>query len=487
MSVPIAALSTKCRSFTHRAAPDRARRVRGLEWTCRPRACAGSRFLGTGPSNRAIRTLFKAIAVTFAGALALAVLLYYVLVVVNWRDREPSELSVRMTQQYQQRSPVPDADNGYVYLGAFAAAPEADRGADDPVIARYRKVCPSQVSAECADAFVHGDEVYERWISIDGELLQRYSELIARPGWLETGPIELAAPIPPYRRAVDGQRLALLHARRLVRERNYAAAHRLLESDLRFWRRVLESSDTLIAKMIATAALNRHFELGNLLLRDLDPPAAVRVMPAGWRIPITDSERSMRRCLVGEWLFASSMAKSLDARYRPEVAKVHAEQDGHSGRLLLATVARPFYQSQDSINRYAEQYSHIGELLDVPLGRYQQARANAAGFEARTREDAWPPRSLYNVLGSWLRSQTSTDFSSYAVRVADIEGVRRAALAAMTLRAAQVDPADVDRALETSEFRNPYHGRPFTWSAQDSAICFVGLTPGERGVHLLYY
>jgi len=34
----------------------------------------------------------------------------------------------------------------------------------------------------------------------------------------------------------------------------------VLERDLQFWRRVQQSSDILVSKMIATAALNRHFE-----------------------------------------------------------------------------------------------------------------------------------------------------------------------------------------------------------------------------------
>ena len=41
------------------------------------------------------------------------------------------------------------------------------------------------------------------------------------------------------------------------------------ERDLRFWRIVLQSSDILVSKMMATAMLNRHFEWGNLVLRTL--------------------------------------------------------------------------------------------------------------------------------------------------------------------------------------------------------------------------
>ena len=432
-----------------------------------------------------MRALIKTIAITIAGTLALALLLYYALFFVNLHDREPSALSVQMAQDYEARPAVAEEENGYVYAMGFAS--RRYREPRDPVIANFRKACLHSASAECIGTFIHGDDVYERWSATDGELLQQYSQLIAHPGWKEPAPVDIKAPIPPYARFMDGQRLSLLHARRLVHERNYHAAHRLLENDLRFWRHVLESADSLISKMIATAALARHFELGNLILRDLDPQAAALVMPEDWRVPLSDDERSLRRCMVGEWMLTSGLAKSLEPYYRPEVAKEISKKDGHWGRRMFATVARPLYQPQDSINRYAAVYFHLGELLDAPLDRYEVARTAAKEFAARTAEDAWPPGSLYNVLGSWILSQSLADYSKSGARVADIEGVRRAALAAVTLRAAKVDAKDVARALETSDLRNPYRGRPFVWSAKEPAIQFIGLAPGERGVHLLYY
>lgn len=475
------------------------------------------------PYMRWIRAALKAIGLTLLGCIALAVLLYLVIGIVNWNDRKPSQLAERLLQQYQARPPVADAENGYVYTMGFAAGPEQDPvragiervawarevveistrssrtdqvtlpedpiGAPrnpaprDPLVEYFRGACQPGGTG-CAEAFANGAEVYDRWTAAEGYLLPRYSQLLARQAWLETAPIDLSTPLPGYARVMDGQRLTLLEARRLAMQRDYEGAHRLLESDLRFWRLVFESADTLITKMIATVALVRHFELGNLILRDLDPQAAARVMPADWRMPITDSERSMRRCMLGEWIFMSSMAKSLDPYFRPEMAM---ERKGHAGRITVAFLGRPFYQSQDLINRYAAYYSRVGELLDGPLDGYDDARSSAGELSARIQKSAWPPRSLYNLLGSWLASQGMSDYANYGARVADVEGVRRAAIAAVTLRAAKVDSADVADALRASDLRNPYDGRPFEWSAPDAAIRFRGLAQGERGMHLLYY
>jgi hypothetical protein len=81
----------------------------------------------------------------------------------------------------------------------------------------------------------------------------------------------------------------------------------------------------------------------------------------------------------------------------------------------------------------------------------------------------------------------SAAIASYACRVADIEGIRRAALTAVRLRAAHVEPSDVAAALATSELRNAYDDSPFFWDEKSNAIVFQGLEAGERGAHRIYY
>jgi hypothetical protein len=84
-------------------------------------------------------------------------------------------------------------------------------------------------------------------------------------------------------------------------------------------------------------------------------------------------------------------------------------------------------------------------------------------------------------------AQGSLNYFDYGARVSDIEGVRRAALAAVSLRASNVRVENVEQALPTSGLTDPYHGRPFEWAATEGAIRFRGLQEGERGEHLLHY
>jgi hypothetical protein len=79
------------------------------------------------------------------------------------------------------------------------------------------------------------------------------------------------------------------------------------------------------------------------------------------------------------------------------------------------------------------------------------------------------------------------DFGTYARRVGDLEGVRRAALLAVTLRAANVGSGEAGAALRASALRDPYRDKPFEWDGKEAAIIFRGLEIGERSVHRIYY
>jgi hypothetical protein len=58
---------------------------------------------------------------------------------------------------------------------------------------------------------------------------------------------------------------------------------------------------------------------------------------------------------------------------------------------------------------------------------------------------------------------TTNDFTGYAVRVSDLEGVRRAALLAVGHAIRRSDASMPLRRIEASAWRNPYTDRAFQW------------------------
>jgi hypothetical protein len=461
-----------------------------------------------------MRKTLKIIGWVAGGILGLGIAIYLTAVAINWRDREPSATAIRFTNLYRQRPVVADEENAYIYLMGFAVAPGESplqvgskrvawmqksapaprlNTADDPVRERFdykaqrRPVIQEfvdackPVSADCAAAFAAGDAVFKQWTASESWLLDRYRALIAYPGWQESVPFDVAAPLPSYALVMDGQKFLLLNAKILVERGDSVGASRLLGEDLRFWRMVLESSDILISKMIATAAIDRHFELGSLIFRAGQPGTVMGAVPANWSIALSESERSMRRCFVGEWMFMSAELRNT------EHADFYGLNDNSLVAGALSGLIAPLYQPQDTMNKRAEYLSVTAELLSVPIERYAGAVTRTREFSRRTVSEVLPPRSAYNIVGRMLLAVGAYDFGTYARRVADLEGVRRAALLAVTLRAANIGVPEVAAALTSAALRDPYNNRPFEWDEKGRAIVFRGLEVGERGEHRIQY
>ena len=259
-----------------------------------------------------------------------------------------------------------------------------------PAISSYLEACGTGGSG-CAAAFDAATDGFEQWVATEKWLPERYLALIDHAGWREEVPSGLVSPLPSYGLVLEGQKLLLLDAKVRARKGDHAGVRDLLARDLRFWRRVFESSDTLLTKMIAKAAIDRHFSLGNLVLRSLPPESVVEAIPEEWHAPISNAERSMLRCMVGEWVYTSALLRNV----ADDFAATNEDSVLASAQNRLA---EPFFQPQATINAQAEYYSRFAAFLNVPLDRYEAA----VGRTAELAQQTFPPRSVYNVMGQIL-------------------------------------------------------------------------------------
>ena len=440
----------------------------------------------------------------------IATLLYLIALVINWRDQPPSAATIKLHQVIENRPAVADDDNGYAYLLGFSAPHDVDpqdvgvrrmallqqdrhdlvaaednsvpaslglREARSPDVQALIDAC-KPADSNCDTALEQGRSALSEWLSSEAVLLDRYRALLRRKDWLELIPDDPQAPLPRYADVLDGQRLHFASLWQLSEAGDVSAVREGLERDVAFWRRVLQSSDLLLTKMVATAALKHHFAFGNLVLRRLRFDEAMQAVPPGWMKPLSDDERSMSRPMAGELLFAESLLRDLHTpSYR------HAEESLVSR--LSNTLSVPMYQPQDTINRLANENLAVAEAFAVPLDRYP-----AVIEQMRTRAIDAPtfPTRIYNMMGAMLADLTSLPhYEQWCVRVGDIEGMRRAALLAAELRSRSVPPAQVAEELRISKLRNPYDDAPFGWSEKERAIVFVGLQEESLGTHAYVY
>jgi hypothetical protein len=466
-----------------------------------------------------ITKIARIIGWAMGGIVGLAMLLYLIVVAINWRDKEPSAAALRFESIYKDRPAIADSDNAYIFMMGFGVAPTEDPFAiglkrkewltiakhevqlnlkDDPHPNSYdyksnrtpetTKLLEHCVPGKqtCAVEFDKSDAVLQDWLLMDGWLLERYQTLLKFPAWLEPASYDVSEPLPAYAGVMDGQRLLLARAKVLARKNDVRGVRTLLEQDIRFWRMMLRSSDLLISKMIATAALNRHFELSNVILRQLSPTDAVQAMPNEWQTPISSTERSMLTVFGGEWMYSSRMLKTLMARKTIKY-EYEAEEDPDLSGKLTDALALPLFQYQDTTNKTAEYLLSVAQAFDVPLDQYPQAMRKAATIKDNALEATAMRKSVYNVVGNTLFGVSMSTYLPYIMRVADIEGTRRAALAAVVLRQNGVKTDSVATELESLDLRNPYDHKPFEWDQASGSIIFSGMEEGERRVHRFLY
>lgn len=453
-----------------------------------------------GEDDMDVRQVVRALAWTTGGLILLATALLAVLVAVNWNDRPPSGDTLRLDAVLDADRDVPAEENGFVFVLGMsvpidedpaawglrraswlkarvgralvdgAALPGEDhdlRGMRTPANAMLAGACGDDARA-CGNALAADDGRSAAWLADEAWLLDRYRLLLARRYWVEAAMADPRAPLPAYAFPMDGQKLWLLDAHRRAREGDADAVRSMLEEDLRFWRMAHRDSQLLISRMVAVAAIRRHFMLGSMVLAALPPDQIADAVPPAWRAPFTAQERSMLRSMAGEWRWA-------DAVVRLERSDPAALSGATEGARRYGRAAAFFLQPQDTSNRHAARIIRFVDRLDVGY-----AAMPAALQAARTEffADSGLKLQTYNPVGTALLG-VGGDFGRYAAHSSDLEGVRRLALLAAELQAERIGPDEIEEAVRLARLRNPYTGAPFEWSDADRLLTFIGLAGGS--------
>ncbi|UHQ55007.1 MULTISPECIES: hypothetical protein [Microbulbifer] len=422
----------------------------------------------------------KRVARLVAYSLAVICAIYGALIVVNLRDVPPGPEAERLRALLDERPEIADADNAFVFASGFeiargyspvewgrkrlnwiaAAGERGAAGPDHPPGEYYsrsrdRAAAHAEIAQSHMAAMTSPDSELASWIDSERWLLERYRLLVALPAWRGVVPENASIPFVPFQSIMDGQKMLMSEARLAAGRGDAARVRAMLQQDLRFWRLLLGESDLLITKMIAAAAIRRHFESGNVVLARLARAggAGGEGVPESWRDPFGDSELSMSRVMAGEWRYGSNL-----------ITLMLSERDLADPLKLLA---RPLFQVQDSMNRHARKVVAWIDYLDVPLS--QLPGRVAAGPLELAGDDGL---RAYNLTG-WLLEHDwgYPNYTDYRVRVADLEGARRAVLRATYLRDGN--------AVRVPGLRDPYTGAALTEAG--GAVEFVGLAGGDRG------
>lgn len=432
---------------------------------------AGAQVRRPGLARRMLRALLWTLAVLTA----LAALLAAVVLWMNRADEAPSADARALEALVASARPVAPADDALAALVALEAlrAPagkeasaDARHGArpafrrSDALDAAFR-ACDAP-EGDCAALLAAAEADMPAWIAREQALLDGYRRSLPRRGWYEPPPPATleAWEVAQLGTAIEAQRLH--HVRILLDARagDVAAVREALDADFAFWRAALAGSRTLITKMVATRALHRHFEFGAHALARLPAGTADAAMPSGWGRAFTPTERSVRAALAWEWKLGANALRDLNTTQQAQLRSRNPKASLH-----------PLLKLQATSNRAAARMQRIARTFDVPHAQLPDAlRVLDAEIQADTR---WP-YSVYNPVGRILDAIAAPAYFDYGLRVADLEGQRRAAMAVAALHRAQVPATRVADVLAASEQRDPYTGAAFAWAPGAQCVRTAG-------------
>jgi hypothetical protein len=462
-----------------------------------------------------IRILLTGIGIVAGSLLLLALLLFAVAFLINWRDEPLTAQTLALLQLPAPDSSRPE-DNIYVALQGFDAPPgQSVTAVGQARIERYNQSMdallhdptPAKLAAlQARDPQrldFKGDVTFlqplvgsvwstaprhqpqiEQLLADNSELYQRYLALIALRTYRETARPSDQAPFAMTPTQVRKLFLAAiaLHVRSgFAHERALALAD--LESDVQLWRAVLTADGELLWKMLSVANLESDY----LLLADLIADGQVVLPPqetADTLVPLFDlREWDIGTAFPAEFRIICSFLRRSDlsatafSRARPGRGDLHGWLSGAENR-----VSGHFLKLSATENLLARQTTRQ-MLAAADPAKFYAARATAGWLP--DNQSVWTLPFSYNPIGKILVAVATPMYDSYPPRAWDGAALQRLVRAGYEIRRQRIAPDAIPAFLRQHPdwSTHPASGHPFLWDAASGELRVPILAqepPGRR-------
>ena len=289
------------------------------------------------------------------------------------------------------------------------------------------------------------------------EDLARYERLIDYSAFEEITdyPFGMDSQFPRYAPMGAAQRAWLARAALAVQAGRLDEALAAVERDMAFERHMLAGSRTLVGRMVAAANYTRDLSfVADLLqtsLTDLKPHAPR--LQAMLR-PIPPTALNLDEVMAGEFGIMKRFLRNPSG---------DGTQSGWQEKLRMLF----FYKRNATINDAYAFYSGKQQWLRRPPAQLaREIRDEAADGEMK------PWDYLYNPMGKILTRVAMPSFSSYALRLHDLDAMNRLLALAAEIIAADVPAEGVADfvAKSSARFFDPYTGKPMMWESPDKRL-----------------
>lgn len=391
---------------------------------------------------------------------------YFVLGFRAAADKDPHAVGVEIDNRVRAHFSSSDS---------FVAAPTIDAtlaGNAPPLPEGMRTLCNPGKRA-CLDAYLAAGrlEDLERAAAL---YLERHARLLAYPGYEDRPFYTLSNDLlPSYTELSFASQLFVARAARLIAAGEYREGARRISEDLRFWRRVLQGSRTVLGKVVATSRTTADLRLLNELMARY--PAFARdqsVLLAEMARPLSAAERDF--CAV-ERIERTAAFRQLHAlgqsswRHRQAIRGL-AGMAGSSSVNLVAALAPVGYVPNATLNLMLELNEAAAPVCGARPALLAAAEKEAvARTEELLRRRAGGLAMLYNPIGKSFLNAIYPDVGNYPYRLHDLDGYLRAT--ALHIRAA-VGGDNVPDTIARAEaaYHDPYTEKPMVWNGADSML-----------------
>ncbi len=410
--------------------------------------------------------------------LALILLLAGAVIVINAFDEPLNAQAAAMGEPHESR--VPAAQNGYLAVIAMGVGDGADGMAYARAWLAEARAAARENRTEKKPEATHAERpplcdavqtsclaaVQDKADSINAQLdtykedLARYEKLIAYPAYEEILDyrFNLESQFPRYAAMGTAQRAWLTRAALAVQAGRIDDALAAVERDIVFQRVMIKGSRTLVGRMVAAANYTRDLafvaDLLQTSLADLKPYAPR--LTAMFK-PIESA--------------ALSMDVLIDTEFGLIKQALMQQTVAHSAGAFYEVISmRLFYKPHATINAAHAAYMHTREVLRKPPAALLRERsAEDAARDAMKFQDY-----VVNPIGKILLRVAMPSFSSYALRLHDLDAFNRLLGLGAEIIAADVNTEDIADFVAKSDARffDPYTGKPMAWDAASRQLSF---------------
>lgn len=278
-------------------------------------------------------------------------------------------------------------------------------------------------------------------------VLRRYQQLIEMQQYQELRNASAGTPLPQFGLAL---KIAQIHLAQVSSDNNPMTFLTALGSDMRFWRRVLIQGDSIISKMIATAALRNDLQYLSEFMQSKTFTKLQKSLIQELLVTLNSDELNIAEAILGE-------------------GRVFASEFNHAEKNWLTRMA---FQNNATLNlNYFYAIKPNVELAKLSSIRLAKALAQVR-FDNQSPL-TWSPSSLYNFIGKALVATAHPLMQDYIARVHDLNGMILLVQLQLSLKETPKDA--IESTVKHSPIRNPYTNEAMQWNQTEATLQFACL------------